>query len=45
LNSELVDGEWSPSRLYRFNPEGINPGTPWIGGWVGPIAGLDDMEK
>jgi hypothetical protein len=21
------------------------PGTPCIGGWVGPRAGLDDMEK
>jgi hypothetical protein len=21
------------------------PGTHWIGGWVGPRAGLDDMEK
>jgi hypothetical protein len=20
-------------------------GTSWIGGWVGPRAGLDDMEK
>jgi hypothetical protein len=21
------------------------PGTQWIGGWVGPRAGLDDVEK
>jgi hypothetical protein len=21
------------------------PGTPWIGGWVGPTAGLNDVEK
>jgi hypothetical protein len=21
------------------------PGTHWIGGWVDPRAGLDDMEK
>jgi hypothetical protein len=21
------------------------PGTNWIGGWVGPISGLDDVEK
>jgi hypothetical protein len=21
------------------------PGTHWIGGWVGPRAGLDDLEK
>jgi hypothetical protein len=22
-----------------------SPGTHWIGGWLGPRAGLDDMEK
>jgi hypothetical protein len=21
------------------------PGTHWIGGWVGPRAGMDDLEK
>jgi hypothetical protein len=25
--------------------EEINPGTHWIGGWVGPTVGLDNMEK
>jgi hypothetical protein len=23
----------------------IVPGTHWLGGWVGPRAGLDDVEK
>jgi hypothetical protein len=40
LTSTLVGGEWSASRPRRFTP-----GTHWIGGWVGPRAGLDDMEK
>jgi hypothetical protein len=27
-------------------PPGKQPhGTHWIGGWVGPITGLDDVEK
>jgi hypothetical protein len=25
----------------RFTPGKITPGTHWIGGWVGPRAGLD----
>jgi hypothetical protein len=29
----------------RFNPGENAPGTCCIGGWVGLIAGLDDMEK
>jgi hypothetical protein len=28
----------APAALY---PRGKNPGTHWIGGWVGPRAGLD----
>jgi hypothetical protein len=28
----------APAALY---PQGKNPGTHWIGGWVGPRAGLD----
>jgi hypothetical protein len=40
LTSVLVGGEWSATRPGRFIP-----GTHWIGGWVGPRAGLDDMEK
>jgi hypothetical protein len=40
LTSALVGGEWSDSRPGRFTP-----GTHWIGGWVDPRAGLDDLEK
>jgi hypothetical protein len=40
LTSALVGGECSASRPCRFTP-----GTNWIGGWVDPIAGLNDVEK
>jgi hypothetical protein len=33
---------FTPWQLYR---QGNNPGIHWIGGWVGPRAGLDAMEK
>jgi hypothetical protein len=43
LNTALVEGEWSASRPSRFIPGGKRaPGTHWIGGWVGPRAGLDE---
>jgi hypothetical protein len=41
-------GEWRYSSipdLGRFTPGERAPGTHWIGGWVGPRAGLDAMEK
>jgi hypothetical protein len=41
LTSALVGGEWSASRPCRFTPEERAPGTHWIGGWVGPRAGLE----
>jgi hypothetical protein len=44
LTSALVGGEWSASRPDRFTPEERAPGTHWIGGWVGPRTGLDDVE-
>jgi hypothetical protein len=40
LTSVLIGGEWSTSR-----PGCFNPGTHWIGGWVDPKAGLDDVKK
>jgi hypothetical protein len=40
LTSTLDGGEWSASRLSRFTP-----GSLWIGGWVGLITGVDDVEK
>jgi hypothetical protein len=45
LISALVGGEWSPSRPGLFTPGERAPCTHWIGGWVGPRAGLDDVEK
>jgi hypothetical protein len=44
LTSELVGGQWSASRSGRFNPGERAPGTHWIGGWVGPTTGLNDVE-
>jgi len=41
LTSELERGEWSVSSTGRFTPRERVPGTRWIGGWVGPRAGLD----
>jgi hypothetical protein len=30
----------------QFHDHGrFTPGTHWIGGWVGPRGGLDDVEK
>jgi hypothetical protein len=45
LDSALDGGEWSASRPGRFTPMGRAPGTHWIGGWVGPRAGLDAVVK
>jgi hypothetical protein len=43
--SALTGGEWSASRSGRFTAEERAPSTHWIGGWVDPKAGLDDVEK
>jgi hypothetical protein len=32
-------------QLFYFTRGERAPGTHWIGGWVGPRAGLDDVEK
>jgi hypothetical protein len=40
VTSALVEDEWSASRLGRFTP-----GTYWIGGWMGPWTGLDDVKR
>jgi hypothetical protein len=45
LMSALAGGEWSASCPGHFTPRDTAPGTHQIGGWVDPIAGLDDMEK
>jgi hypothetical protein len=45
LTSALAGGEWSASRPSRFTPGERAPSTHWIGDWVNPRAGLDDVEK
>jgi hypothetical protein len=45
LISALAGGEWLASRPGRFTPGNLAPRTHWIGGWMGPRAGLDDVEK
>jgi hypothetical protein len=45
LTSALDGGEWSASRPCRFNSGEEALVNHWIGGWVGPRAGLDAVEK
>jgi hypothetical protein len=45
LTLALDGGEWSASRPIHFTPRKRAPGTQWIGGWVGPRAGLDTVSK
>jgi hypothetical protein len=45
LTSALAGGEWSVSRLGRFTPGERAFGTHWVGGWMDPGAGLNDVEK
>jgi hypothetical protein len=45
LTLALIGGEWSASCPGRFTPGERAPGTNLIGGWVGPRAGLDEVEK
>jgi hypothetical protein len=45
LTSSLVGGEWPVSCHGRFTPGERSPGINSIGGWIGPIAGLGDLEK
>jgi hypothetical protein len=42
LATALEGGEWSTSCPSCINPSERVPGTPWIGGWVGPRTGLED---
>jgi hypothetical protein len=45
LTSALVGGEWSASRSGRFTSVERDRSTHWIGGWVDPRAGLEDVGK
>jgi hypothetical protein len=45
LTSALDRGEWLASRPGRFTPRERDPGTHWIGGWVGLRAVLDAVVK
>jgi hypothetical protein len=45
LTSALDEGEWSASCPGRFTSRERAPATHWIGGWVGPRAGLDAVSK
>jgi hypothetical protein len=45
LTSVLARGECLPSRPSRFTLGERASGTRWIGGWVDPRVGLDDVEK
>jgi hypothetical protein len=45
LTSALDGGEWSVSRPCRFTPGERAHDSHWIGGWVGPRVGLNDVEK
>jgi hypothetical protein len=40
-----MGGQWSASQACHFTSRESAPGTHWTGGWVGPVAGLDDTEK
>jgi hypothetical protein len=45
FNSALVGGKWSPSDSCHFTAGERARSIHWIGGWMAPRAGLDDMEK
>jgi hypothetical protein len=45
LTEALDGGEWLASLHFRFSPWGRAVGTHWVGGSVGPTAGLEAMEK
>jgi hypothetical protein len=45
LTSALAGGEWAASRRSRFTPGEWAAGTSWVGGWVDPRDGRDDVEN
>jgi hypothetical protein len=44
LTSALDGGAWSASRSGNFTPRKTAFGAHWIGGWMGPRAGMDTLE-
>jgi hypothetical protein len=45
LNSALAGSTWSVLGPDRFIPRERAPTTHWLGGWVDPRAGLDEVGK
>jgi hypothetical protein len=45
LSAALDGGEWSASSPGHFTPRERDPGTYWVGGWVGPRDILDTVVK
>jgi hypothetical protein len=45
LISALVVGVWSDSHPGSFTPGERAAGTDWIGDWVCPRTGVDDVDK
>jgi hypothetical protein len=45
LTSALVGGDWSGPCPGSFTPGERAPGIYWIGGWMDPRIGLDDVEE
>jgi hypothetical protein len=45
LSSALAGVQWSATRPGRFAAGERATVAHWIGGWVGRITGLDDVEK
>jgi hypothetical protein len=44
FTSEMYGDEWSATHPCRFTPRKRTPGIHWIGGWMGPAAGLDAVS-
>jgi hypothetical protein len=45
LTLVLDGGEWSASCPGHFIPGERGPGIHWIGGWVGPVVGVDTLGQ
>jgi hypothetical protein len=45
LDLGTIRGEWSALRPGCFTLGETDPGSYWVGGWMDPWSGLDDMEK